>query len=73
VTAVWGYSASPPEVVKQACCIQAVQALRRGQQMYATVNMAAAQMGVLEFAKDVDPEVRALLFNSRLVRQEYSF
>ena len=60
VTAYWGgYSVTPPEV-EQACIIQAVRWLGRGQQMFRDTG-AIIELGKLTYTKELDPDVRATL------------
>lgn len=61
VTAKWGYSTDPPQHLKEAVIIQVLRWFRRGQQMFADVNLAGASMGVLSFAKELDPDVKTIL------------
>lgn len=67
VTAKWGYSASPPYVVKQAVIIQSIRWLRRAQQLYADAGMSAA--GTLTYAQRLDPDVETLIKDSGLMRK----
>jgi hypothetical protein len=67
VTAKWGYSLQPPQVVKQAAIMQAVRWFKRGQSAFGDA-FANAELGGLQFAKKVDPEIETLILNSGLRR-----
>ncbi len=68
VTAKWGYAVTVPDPIKQACIIQVARWWRRGMTGYADAT-GNAEMGMLLYAKELDPEVRGLLFQGGWVRQ----
>ena len=67
VTARWGYSDDPPEVVKQAVIIQAVRWFKRGQQAFQDVS-GQVELGQLTYAKKIDPDIVAMLYDAGLRR-----
>jgi len=60
VIGIFGYSASTPEAIEQACKIQSVRWFQRAKQMYqdASSNVATGQ---LLYAQTLDPDVKRLL------------
>jgi hypothetical protein len=67
VTARWGYAATVPPEVKQACIIQVARWYKRGQSAFAD-TVGNADMGVLMYRKNLDPDIVQLLVNGRFVR-----
>jgi len=69
ITANWGYSATVPPVIKQACIAQTAMWYKRGQSAWAT-DAGGAAAGRLSFRRDVqvlqDPDVRLMLDGSML-------
>lgn len=61
VVAVFGWSSTPPQEVKQACIIQTIRWVMRSKQMYQDTGADAA-MGPLIFkGTELDPDVKSLL------------
>jgi len=60
VVGQFGYSATPPEDIKQACKIQAMRWFGRAKQMYQDAS-ANAMTGQLTYVKELDPDVKELL------------
>jgi len=60
VVGQFGYSASPPEDIQQACKIQTMRWFARSKQMYQDAS-ANANTGQLIYVKKLDPDVEELL------------
>jgi hypothetical protein len=60
VTGIFGYSASPPEPIKQACKITAMRWFMRAKQGYQDAS-ASASMGEMLYVQSLDPDVKTLL------------
>ena len=60
VTAKFGFSTTPPELVKRAVTTQATRWLMRAQQGYQDVG-AIEEIGQLRYVKQLDPDVQAIL------------
>lgn len=67
ITAKWGLADTVPARVKEATIAQATRWLKRGQGAWNDA-IASEGMGMLLFKKDLDPDIRMMLINSRLVR-----
>lgn len=67
ITARWGYSESPPAVVKQAALAQAVRWYKRAQGAMSDTT-GSPEFGQQMFVKALDPAVQMMLVNTRLVR-----
>lgn len=67
VTARWGYAATVPATIKQACIIQVCRWLARGGSQWAD-SIGSAETGTLEFRQELDPDVKMLLVGGRYVR-----
>jgi hypothetical protein len=67
VTGIPGYSTTPPDVVKQACKIQASRWFFRAKQGYQDTGVQA-EIGGLTFSKklELDPDVKQLLHGLKL-------
>ena len=65
VVGQFGYSATPPEPIKQACKIQAMRWFGRAKQMYQDAS-ANAMTGQLIYVKELDPDVKELLISYQL-------
>ena len=68
VTARWGYSDSPPEVVKQAVIIQVIRWMKRGEQLFADGSLVG-DAGRLVYVQKLDPEARTLLIDSGMIKK----
>jgi len=64
VTGVFGWSATPPADVEQACKIQAVRFFMRSKQGYQDAA-ANPSMGEMYYMKELDPDVKVLLQHYR--------
>jgi hypothetical protein len=64
VTAVWGFSATPPPDVTQAALILAWRWFRRGQQGFADTG-AVVELGQLRYTQATDPEVGRMIAHLR--------
>lgn len=60
VTGVFGWSATPPDDVEQACKIQAVRWFMRAKQGYQDAG-ANVNLGEMYFMKELDPDVKTIL------------
>ena len=67
VTARWGYAATVPANVKEACILQSARWWKRGQSAWAD-TIANVDFGVLMYRKSLDPDLQAMLMEARLVR-----
>jgi hypothetical protein len=67
VTGIPGYSATPPDIIAQACRMQAVRWFMRGKQGYQDTG-ANINIGGLSFDKtlELDPDIRQLLWSIKL-------
>jgi hypothetical protein len=67
VTGIPGYSSTPPDIVKQACKMQAVRWFMRAKQGYQDTG-ANLNIGGLSFSKslELDPDIRQLLWSIKL-------
>jgi hypothetical protein len=60
LTGVFGYSATPPEPIKQACKIQCLRWFMRAKQGYQDTSASVA-MGEMLYTQELDPDVKRLL------------
>lgn len=67
VTARWGYAASAPPQVREACIVQAARWFKRGESGWADA-LASPDGGQLFYRKSLDPDLQAMLVHARLVR-----
>lgn len=67
VTARWGYAATCPAAVQQACITLAARWYKRGKTFWSDA-MTAPDGGVAMFRKALDPDVQFMLTLGRLVR-----
>lgn len=67
ITARWGYSDDPPEIVEQAVIIQSVRWFKRGQQGFQDVG-GQAELGEIRYAQRLDPDIATMLFEAGLRR-----
>ena len=72
VTARWGYAATVPAVVHNACMFQAARWYKRGTAGGADA-IASRDLGMLMYTKALDPAIQMLLVESRLVRPQFSY
>lgn len=66
VTARWGYSATVPPIIKQACLAQAAQWFKRGEAAWADM-VASAELGQLPY-QSLSAEIKAMLVDARMIR-----
>jgi len=62
VTGIFGYSASVPDPIKQACIIQVMRWYMRAKQGYQDAG-ASAEMGQMFYVRRLDPDVKELLWS----------
>jgi len=60
VTGIFGYAASPPKDIVQACKIQTVRWFMRAKQGYQDASSSVA-MGEMIYMKELDPDVKIIL------------
>lgn len=70
VTAKWGYSLELPSLIKQATILQASRWFKRGQAFWSDAT-ANADLGMMMYRKDLDPDLKMMLVNGRMVRPIY--
>lgn len=70
VTAKWGFAATIPAVIKQACIAQTARWYKRGQSAMADA-VASGEMGMLLYTKALDPAIQMLLVEGRMIRPLY--
>lgn len=66
VTGVFGFSATPPADVVQACKIQALRWFMRGKQTYQDAAASVAT-GEIIYTQELDPDIKMLLHHYRVV------
>ena len=66
VTAKWGYAATVPPPIKQACITQASRWYKRGQSAWADA-VGSPELGQMFYRKQLDPDVKHLLDDGRYV------
>jgi hypothetical protein len=62
-----GFSATPPEEIKQACIIQVIRWWKRGQQAYQDTG-AIIELSKLHYTQRIDPDVAQLLDTPKFQR-----
>lgn len=67
ITAVLGYSAVAPGPIKQAVITQTVRWFKRAQSAFGDVS-AAPELGQLQYLQELDPDIKAMMLNSGLMR-----
>lgn len=67
VTARWGYANSVPPTVKSAALAQATRWFKRFEGSFADAT-ASGDMGSLQYRSALDPDVKMMLVNARLVK-----
>lgn len=68
VTARWGYAATCPTTVRRACVIQVAKWFKRGEGAYGD-SLQNNETGTVFYTKSLDPDVKRLLEDGRLVRE----
>lgn len=66
VTGRWGYADTVPNVVRQACLVQAARWFKRGQSGWADA-VGSPDLGQLFYRKPLDPAIQLMLVEGRLV------
>jgi len=64
VTARWGYSATPPADIAEACVMQSARWYKRLQGAMADA-LANGELGMLLYQQSLDPDIRRLLVDGR--------
>lgn len=72
VTGVFGYSATPPEDIKQACKVQTLRWFSRAKQNYQDGG-ANASLGEMTYVQELDPDVKMLLSPYRVFNAVIGF
>lgn len=67
VTAKWGYAVVVPAMVREATIVLAARAYKRGQSAWSDV-LASGELGMLMYRAAMDPEVKLILIEGRLIR-----
>ncbi|MFA5714364.1 MAG: hypothetical protein WC998_01315 [Candidatus Paceibacterota bacterium] len=67
VTAKWGYSVTAPTLIKEANIAQASRWFKKAQSAWAD-TLASTEMGLMMFAKKLDPDIETMLLESRYYR-----
>lgn len=67
VTAKWGYAVAVPARVKEATIVLAARAYKRGQSAWSDA-LASGELGMLLYRAAMDPEVKLILIEGRLIR-----
>jgi hypothetical protein len=67
VVARWGYAETVPNVVRDATIAQTSRWLKRGQGNWADTT-ANAEAGMLLYKQPLDPDIKMMLVNARLVK-----
>lgn len=67
VTATWGYAATVPDQIKEACLIQTARWWKRAQSSWGD-SMASPELGVLIYRQKLDPDVANILVGGRFVK-----
>ena len=61
VTGIFGYSATPPAPVKQACMAMVIRYMQRAKNAYQDAG-ANSSIGELYYVKELDPDVKTMLW-----------
>lgn len=64
VTSRWGYSATPPADIAEACVMQATRWYKRLQGAMSDA-LASGELGMLLYQKSLDPDIRRILVDGR--------
>lgn len=67
VTARWGYAATVPRPIKEACIMQSSRWHKRLEGSMAS-SLATGELGTLEIYRSLDPDIELLLIKGRFVR-----
>jgi hypothetical protein len=65
LTGVFGYSATPPEAIRQACKIQCLRWFMRAKQGFQDTSASVA-IGELLYTQELDPDVKRLLASYKI-------
>lgn len=67
VTARWGYAAAVPAAVREATIVQVARWMKRSESGWAD-TLANRDFGTVQYLRDIDPAVSALLVRARMVK-----
>lgn len=67
VTARWGYSATVPPDIREACLMQAARWWKRFESAFSD-TLASGEMGQLLYRQSLDPDIRRILVDGRYVK-----
>lgn len=67
ISAVLGYSVVAPGPIKQATITQTVRWFKRAQSAFGDVS-ASPELGQLQYLQELDPDIKAMMLNSGLMR-----
>lgn len=68
VTAKWGFAATVPSDIKEACIMQAARWYKRLEGAMADA-LASGELGQLLYRQSLDPDIKMILVNGRYVKQ----
>jgi hypothetical protein len=63
----WGYAATVPDAIKQACIIQVCRWMTRGGSSWAD-SVGSAETGTMMFRQELDPDIKFILSSGRYIR-----
>jgi hypothetical protein len=66
VSARWGYSATPPADIAEACIMQSARWYKRLQGAMSDA-LASGELGMLLYQKSLDPDIRRILVDGRYI------
>ena len=66
VTARWGYSATPPADIVEACIMQSARWYKRLQSAMSD-TLASGELGMLLYRQALDPDIRRILVDGRYI------
>jgi len=67
VTARWGYSATVPPDIREACLMQAARWWKRFESAFSD-TLASGELGQLFYRQSLDPDIRRVLVDGRYVK-----
>jgi len=67
VTARWGFAATVPSDIREACLMQAVRWYKRFQSAMSD-TLADGELGMLLYRQSLDPDIRRILVDGRYIR-----
>ena len=69
ITANWGVTASPPDIIREAAIMLAARWWKRMESAMSD-TLASGELGQLLYTQPIDPDVKMLLMNSRYYRPQ---